>query len=58
LTGTETIEREGATPVPQEPVERTTEESHIAEPKPKTTDKEKAEEMPEPEYPGENISFL
>jgi tetratricopeptide (TPR) repeat protein len=58
LTGTETIEREGATPVPQEPVERTTEESHTAEPKPKTTDKEKAEEMPEPEYPGENISFL
>jgi tetratricopeptide (TPR) repeat protein len=53
-----TSEREGTAPVPQEPVERTTEEPYTAEPKPKPTDKEKAEEMPEPEYPGENISFL
>jgi tetratricopeptide (TPR) repeat protein len=45
-------------PAFQEPVERKTEEPRVPEPEPKTTDEEKAEEMPEPEYPGENISFL
>ena len=58
LTETESLERVDVMPAYQEPVERKTEEPHAVEPEPKTTEKEKTEEMPEPEYPGENISFL
>ncbi|MGB7053732.1 MAG: tetratricopeptide repeat protein [bacterium] len=54
----ETVAREIETPAPSEPAEEKKEESYSTGPKRETTDREKEEEMPESEYPGENISFL
>jgi tetratricopeptide (TPR) repeat protein len=54
----ETVAREIETPTPSEPVEEKKDESYSTGPKRETTDREKEEEMPESEYPGENISFL
>jgi tetratricopeptide (TPR) repeat protein len=53
----ETVAREIETPVPSEPAEEKKKESYPTGPKRETTDREE-EEMPESEYPGENISFL
>ena len=60
LIEAEPVQSAGAPSTSQEPVEKKTEEAYTAEPKPKKKDeeKEKSGEMPEPEYPGENISFL
>lgn len=54
----EAVAREIETPAPSEPAEEKKEESYSTGPKRETTDREKEEEIPESEYPGENISFL